>query len=60
MNIHNEQKKSILNKLFKNGAQKMNPGTAQSTNQTITNNYTTVNSSFNEQLMNQTNFGFNP
>lgn len=26
----------------------------------ISNNYTTVNSSFNEQLMNQTNFGFNP
>ena len=24
------------------------------------NNFATVNSSFNEQLMNQTNFGFNP
>lgn len=53
MSIHNDQKKSILNKLFKNGANKISP-TA------ITNNYTTVNSSFNEQLMNQTNFGFNP
>lgn len=58
MNIHNDQKKSILNKLFKNGA-KINA--AAQGNQAITNNYTTnVNSSFNEQLMNQTNFGFNP
>jgi hypothetical protein len=53
MNIHNDQKKSILNKLFKNGGNKINPSAIQ-------NNYTTVNSSFNEQLMNQTNFGFNP
>ena len=53
MNIYNDQKKSILNKLFKNGNGKINPNA-------ITNNYTTINSSFNEQLMNQTNFGFNP
>ena len=60
MNIHNDQKKSILNKLFKNGT-KMSGGAGHQ--QAIaTNNYTTqtVNSSFNEQLMNQTNFGFNP
>ena len=49
MNIHNDQKKSILNKLFKNGA-KIN---AQHVNHSpghpaVTNNYTTVNSSFNE------------
>ena len=55
MNIHNDQKKSILNKLFKNGKGNMHHGNAA-----IQNNYTTVNSSFNEQLMNQTNFGFNP
>ena len=54
MSIHNDQKKSILNKLFKNGT-KMSPHA-----NAISNNYTTVNSSFNEQLMNQTNFGFNP
>ena len=58
MNIHNDQKKSILNKLFKNGA-KINPQHNQN-HAVATNNYTTVNSSFNEQLMNQTNFGFNP
>jgi len=54
MSIHNDQKKSILNKLFKNGG-KLNQGV-----QAIQNNFTAVNSSFNEQLMNQTNFGFNP
>ena len=58
MSIHNDQKKSILNKLFKNGAAKINANNQHQ--QAITNNYTTVNSSFNEQLMNQTNFGFNP
>jgi len=60
MNIHNDQKKSILNKLFKNGT-KMSGG-AGNQQAIATNNYTTatVNSSFNEQLMNQTNFGFNP
>ena len=59
MNIHNDQKKSILNKLFKNGA-KINANVGHHNNVAIQNNYTTVNSSFNEQLMNQTNFGFNP
>ena len=59
MNIQNDQKKSILNKLFKNGA-KMNQQGIAHQQQAIQNNYTTVNSSFNEQLMNQTNFGFNP
>ncbi len=59
MNIHNDQKKSILNKLFKNGA-KVSAGGGHHGNQAVNNNYTTVNSSFNEQLMNQTNFGFNP
>ena len=58
MNIHNDQKKSILNKLLKNGGNKFNPQGVHHAN-AITNNYTTVNSSFNEQL-NQTNFGFNP
>ena len=58
MNIHNDQKKSILNKLFKNGT-KMSANHANN-HTTISNNYTAVNSSFNEQLMNQTNFGFNP
>lgn len=48
MNIHNDQKKLILNKLFKGGQIKGQV------------NYQGVNSSFNEQLMNQTNFGFNP
>lgn len=48
MNIHNDQKKLILNKLFKGGQVKGQV------------NYQGVNSSFNEQLMNQTNFGFNP
>lgn len=62
MNIHNDQKKSILNKLFKNGG-KINTGSSNShhnNNHAVTNNYTGVNASFNEQLMNQTNFGFNP
>lgn len=59
MSIHNDQKKSILNKLFKNGG-KINQGAHGQHAQAIQNNYTTVNSSFNEQLMNQTNFGFNP
>lgn len=58
MNIHNDQKKSILNKLFKNGA-KISTANNHHAN-AVQNNYTTVNSSFNEQLMNQTNFGFNP
>jgi len=52
MNLHNEQKKSILNKLFKNGAKINNQGGNHQNNQAITNNYTNVNSSFNEQLMN--------
>ena len=51
MSIHNDQKKSILNKLFKNGA-KINAAAAQNQNQAIQNNYTNVNSSFNDQLMN--------
>ena len=45
-----DQKKLILNKLFKNQKANGPPGSAG--NQ--------VNTSFNEQLMNQTNFGFNP
>ena len=52
MSINNEQKKSILNKLFK--GKLAGPNTM---NQTV---YQGVNSTFNEQLMNQTNFGFNP
>lgn len=46
MNLHNDQKKSILNKLFKNGGNKINLHT-----NAVANNFT-VNSSFNEQLMN--------
>ena len=49
MNIHNDQKKSILNKLLKNGGNKFNAQGVHHAN-AITNNYTTVNSSFNEQL----------
>ena len=60
MSIHNEQKKSILNKLFKNNNAKAGGQGGHHNAQAITNNYTNVNSSFNEQLMNQTNFGFNP
>ncbi len=47
-----DNKKSILTKLFKGGQQKAGgpPGYAPSA----------VNSSFNDQLMNQTNFGYNP
>ena len=52
MNIHNDQKKSILNKLFKNGAKVNAAAGAHHANQAVNNNYTTVNSSFNEQLMN--------
>ena len=51
MSIQNDQKKSILNKLFKNGA-KINQNQMANHQQAIQNNYTTVNSSFNEQLMN--------
>ena len=60
MSIHNDQKKSILNKLFKNGTKMGSGQTGPHHQNAISNNYTAVNSSFNEQLMNQTNFGFNP
>jgi hypothetical protein len=52
MNINNDQKKSILNKLFK--------GKLAGANQMNTTTYQGMNATFNEQLMNQTNFGFNP
>jgi hypothetical protein len=52
INIHSDHKKAILNKLFK-GSKIKNGIVTPAT-------YQTVNSSFNEQLMNQTNFGFNP
>lgn len=52
-----QQKKSILSKLFKNGGNKLNQTIQHPSS--VTNNYTT-NPSFNDQLMNQTNFGFNP
>jgi len=50
MNGMQEQKKLILTKLFKGQKAGPPPGSAG--------NY--ANSSFNEQLMNQTNFGYNP
>lgn len=52
MSINNDQKKSILNKLFK--------GKLAGANQMNTTTYQGMNATFNEQLMNQTNFGFNP
>lgn len=52
MSINNDQKKSILNKLFK--------GKLGGPNVMNTTMYQGMNATFNEQLMNQTNFGFNP
>lgn len=52
MNGMTDQKKLILSKLFKGQKAGAPPGSAGS--------YVPVNSSFNEQLMNQTNFGYNP
>lgn len=49
-----DQKKLILTKLFK-GQKAGPPGSAPGTS-----NYVPVAASFNDQLMNQTNFGYNP